>query len=168
MRKYYLILSLAILGLIKPLAAQAICPVCTIGVAAGLGLSRWLGIDDTISGIWIGAITVSLTLWTHDWLLKKKITSWWSQLLNVTLWFGGIVIPMVIYDIIGHPANVVWGMDKLLFGITGGTMIFFGSVKLYEYLKKANGGHAHFPYEKVAIPLFLLTVLSFGFYFLTR
>jgi len=24
----------------------AICPVCTVAVAGGVGLSRWLGIDD--------------------------------------------------------------------------------------------------------------------------
>lgn len=168
MKKYLLLLTAFILTLGKPLTVQAVCPVCTIGVAAGLGLSRWLGIDDTISGVWIGAVTVSLTLWTHNWLTKKNIRSWWSQVLNVSLWFGGIVIPLALYDIIGHPGNVIWNMDKLLFGITGGAIIFFASAKLYEHIKHQNGGHAHFPFEKVVLPLTALTALSLIFYFLTR
>jgi hypothetical protein len=33
-----------------------VCPVCTIAVAGGVGLCRYLGIDDLISGSWIGAL----------------------------------------------------------------------------------------------------------------
>lgn len=35
--------------------AQAVCPVCTVAVGTGVGLSRWLGVDDTITGLWLGA-----------------------------------------------------------------------------------------------------------------
>jgi len=31
--------------------ALAVCPICTVAVGAGVGLSRWLGIDDTINWI---------------------------------------------------------------------------------------------------------------------
>jgi len=54
--------------------AFAICPVCTIAIGAGLGLSRWLGVDDVISGIWIGGLLVSTSLWTVNWLRSKKLT----------------------------------------------------------------------------------------------
>jgi hypothetical protein len=37
-----------------------VCPVCTIAVAGGVGLCRYLGIDDLISGAWIGALLFSL------------------------------------------------------------------------------------------------------------
>ena len=59
-------------GLLMALPAKAVCPVCTVAVVAGLGLSRWLGIDDSVSGLWIGAVTVSISMWTINWLHKKK------------------------------------------------------------------------------------------------
>jgi len=52
--------------------ALAVCPICTLAVGAGVGLSRWLGIDDTISGLWVGGLIVSLIYWTIDWLGEEK------------------------------------------------------------------------------------------------
>ncbi len=49
------------------------CPVCTIAVGAGIGLSRWLGVDDLISGLWIGGLIVSLIGMTILWLNKKNL-----------------------------------------------------------------------------------------------
>ena len=39
--------------------ALALCPVCAIAVGAGIGVSRWLGVDDTITGVWVGGLIVS-------------------------------------------------------------------------------------------------------------
>src|SRR3972149_7194264 len=55
--------------------AHAVCPVCTIAVGAGLGLSRWLGIDDAISGVWVGGVILSSSFWLIDWLEKKNFKS---------------------------------------------------------------------------------------------
>jgi hypothetical protein len=30
-----------------------ICDLCTIGVVAGLAVSRYLGVDDSVIGVWI-------------------------------------------------------------------------------------------------------------------
>ena len=52
-------------------SSYAICPICTLAVGAGVGLSRWLGVDDTVTGLWIGGLTVSMILWTIFWADKK-------------------------------------------------------------------------------------------------
>lgn len=39
---------------------MAICPVCTVAVGTDVGLCRWLGIDDVLSGIWIGGLIISM------------------------------------------------------------------------------------------------------------
>ncbi|MCX6758247.1 MAG: hypothetical protein NTX14_00895, partial [Candidatus Nealsonbacteria bacterium] len=57
-----------IFSLLTARPALAVCPICTVAVGAGLGLSRWFGIDDSISGLWIGGLIVSFILWTIDWL----------------------------------------------------------------------------------------------------
>ena len=52
-RKLFYFSLPALLALVA-LPAQAVCPVCIVAVGAGLGLSEYLGIDDTIAGVWIG------------------------------------------------------------------------------------------------------------------
>jgi hypothetical protein len=43
-------------GLFFAETASAICPLCTIAVGAGVGLSRWIGVDDAVTGLWIGGL----------------------------------------------------------------------------------------------------------------
>ena len=74
MRKNSLyIFPIIAVGLLFAKKALAVCPICTVAAATGIGFSRWLGIDDTITGLWIGGLTVSLITWTIDWLGKKNI-----------------------------------------------------------------------------------------------
>jgi len=47
------------------------CPVCTVTVVAGLGLSRLLGIDDLLTSIWIGGFVLSFSFITINWIDKK-------------------------------------------------------------------------------------------------
>ena len=79
-----------------------------------------------------------------------------------------MVIPLFFTNIIGHPLNTLWGIDKLLLGIVLGSVIFWLMQVWYEYLKKKNHGHAYFPYQKVAMPMGALGLLSLLFYFLTK
>ena len=51
--------------------AHAFCPVCTVAVGTGVTFSRYLGVDDVISGVWIGGLILSSALWLKD-ILKKN------------------------------------------------------------------------------------------------
>ncbi|KKR49094.1 MAG: hypothetical protein UT86_C0001G0066 [Candidatus Magasanikbacteria bacterium GW2011_GWC2_40_17] len=161
---------LLILGifLTMPGIAQAFCPVCTIAVGAGVGFSRWLGIDDTISGLWVGGLTVSLIAWTIDWFNRKKIKFIGRKIITTIFYYALIAAPLFWIGIIGHPFNKMWGVDKLLLGIIVGSIFFFLVGFFYQFLKKKNGGHAHFPLQKVAMPVGVLIILSLVFYFITK
>lgn len=148
-------------------AAQAICPVCTIAVGAGVGFSRYLGIDDTISGLWIGGLTVSVIIWTINWLDKKNIHFKGRKIIIIMGYYALIIVPLYFMKNVWHPLNTLWGINKLLLGIILGGIFFLGGVKYYDYLKKKNEGRAHFPFQKVAMPVGTLLVLSLIFYFLT-
>ena len=74
MKKTSIIIAIfSVVSILKYKVAEAVCPLCTIAVAGGVGFSRWIGIDDTISGLWIGALTLSMALWNINWFDKKKI-----------------------------------------------------------------------------------------------
>src|SRR3989344_8410054 len=74
----FVFLSISILFLISyflyPDSVYAVCPVCTVAVGAGLGLSRALGIDDAVTSVWIGGLILSMSYWAIDWLGKKNLS----------------------------------------------------------------------------------------------
>jgi len=166
MRKAFYILP--VLGLLKAGAAKAICPLCTVTVVAATGLSRWLGIDDVISGLWIGGVTVSLIVWTLDYMEKKQWRFQYDIPVVSLSYYILIYVSFMIGDLILHPGNTLWGIDKLILGAIIGSIFFLAAVFGYEYLKKKNNNKAHFPYEKVALPVGTLVVLSAIFYFITK
>ncbi len=165
MKKYFLLL---ITLLIPTAKAQAFCPVCTVAAVGGLGLTRWIGIDDTVSGIWLGGITVAVSIWTFEWLEKKKWIFPYHRAIVTLGYYALLVAPLYFYDIIGHPLNKFIGVDKILLGVIFGSAFFYGAGYLYQWMKKNNNNKPHFPYEKVVLPIFTLIILSVIFYFLTK
>jgi hypothetical protein len=153
--------------------AQAVCPVCTLAVGAGIGIAEEFGVDDTIIGLWVGGLTVSLIFWTIDWLLKKNLKSDWMKYATVIAYLVLVILPLFFlkvkgYPIIGKELNKLWGIDKMLLGIFIGGLLFFAGAKYYEYLKKKNNNQAYFPFQKVAMPILPLLITSIFFYFLNK
>jgi len=163
-----IILSLILINFLLAKKALAVCPVCTVAVGAGIGLSRWLGIDDVISGVWIGGLTVSIIMWNISWFNKKNIHFQGREIITTLAYFGLIIVPLYFMKNVWHPMNTLWGINKLLLGIISGAIFFFAGIQYYEYLKNKNGGKAHFPFQKVAMPIIPLAILSLIFYFITR
>ena len=137
------------------------CPVCAVAVGFGLGLSRWLRIDDTISGLWIGALIVCLSFvlakWTGKYLAVsvRLLTFLYFILLLLTT-----IIPLKYLNIIGHPFNTFLGIDKLIFGTVIGIIIFLFSLCIHGFLKYRHHDKSYFPFQKVIIPVVILMVAS--------
>jgi len=146
------------------------CGVCTAAALAGVGLSRWLKIDDSISGLWIGGMLISLSIWTAKWLGDKfpKINFFGLTFIVGFIYYALIIIPFYQKGIMGHPKNVLFGIDKLLLGLVVGSIFFYLGGELYKIVKTKNGGHAQFPFQKVVIPVAILAILSGIFYFITK
>jgi len=163
MLKKFLFFGFLTLLLFLPKLSQAVCPVCTIAVGAGVGLCRYLGIDDLISGTWIGGLIVSLIFWTIDWLNKKKIHFLFRKILVLVFFYFTIIAPLYWLGIMGHPENKFFGIDKLLFGILAGSPTFLLGVWFDNFLKKENQGKPFFPFQKVVLPILFLFILSLIF-----
>lgn len=151
-----------------PSYALAVCPVCSVAVAGGVGLSRWLGIDDSISGIWIGGLILSLVLWCLNYLKKKNINFPLRGPLLFSLFYFLTLLPLYLGKFIGSSCEKLWGVDKLFLGIVFGSLGFGFGVNLDYFLRKKNNGKVYFPFQKVVLPISLLIILSIVFYFLTR
>lgn len=165
MKKYLLYIGALPAFLIATVKAQ--CPVCTAAVIGGVGLARWLKIDDSITGLWVGGLLVSISLWTINWLKSKKWGFRMQEILVPLFYYLTAIIPLYYYNIIGHPSNVLWKTDKLILGIILGSIFFFAMHLKYNEIKNKNNGHAQFPFQKVVLPVSILGALSLIFYFVT-
>ena len=141
-------------------AKAQICQLCVVTIGAGLGLSRWLGIDDVVSSVWIGALLVSIILWTLVYL-KKKGWSFQDDGVVITLAYTLLIyIPLYYAGIIGDPENKILGLDKIIFGSSIGLVVIFAGHWTNLYMKKKNNGKAFFAFQKVIIPVLALIITS--------
>jgi hypothetical protein len=163
-RKFIISSCIALSSLIaKP--ALAVCPVCTVAVGAGLGLAEWLGIDDSISGLWIGALIVSMSLWTINWLNGKNIRFKGRKILIFLAYYAIVVLPLFWKGKIGHPLNRLCGVDKLLLGIILGSILFSTGVIFHNYIRKRNENRSYFKGQKIVAGILPLVIASIILYF---
>jgi len=165
--KLKLTILLATIFFAFPAEALAVCPICTVAVGAGLGISRWLGIDDTVTGIWIGGLILSSGLWLADWIGKKGWKVPYKEAISVGLFFLFVIPPLYWGKMIGLAGNTLWGIDKVLLGTVIGSVIFLLGFWLDKWSRTTNGDKVYIYYQKVIIPVFLLSLVSFVFYLIT-
>ncbi|MFA5714126.1 MAG: hypothetical protein WC998_00080 [Candidatus Paceibacterota bacterium] len=157
----------SLVGIFFAKTALAVCPVCVIGVGAGLGLARWLKIDDTITGLWIGGLTVGLIMWTNEWLEKKNIKFTGRNIVTAIIYYVTVIWPLHSIEVIGNEYHTLWGFDKLILTIVIGSISFFFFEKWYRVMR-AERGKSLFRYQKVVWAILPLIILSVVFFFLTR
>ena len=141
---------IAAIAALLPVSAIAnpACPVCTIAIGAGVGL-------------WAGALLTLLGYWTLKFMDKRGWHFWGRDVIIITLsvaMVGFVYLGVVKYN----PVLICGGlvMDPVLFGTICGALIFILTSKLYQWMKKKNNGHAHFPFEKVVLPVVALALAS--------
>ncbi len=184
MKKIFGFLVVLTAFLLTPSPVLAVCPVCTVAVVAGLGISRALGIDDTVTSIWIGGLILSSAFWTIDWIEKSKfkekvfafackvkcgVTEKQSLTFYVTLAYYLLVfIPLILDHTIGKTLNTFWGVDKILLGTAIGSVVFLIGISLDKLVRKVRDGKQLFHFQKVVFPVSMLIISSLIFYILTK
>lgn len=153
----------------RAFANPMMCTVCTVAVASGLGISRLLGVNDCIVGLWIGALLLAMGQYANIFLKKKNIN---NKFLNIFVYFVPFfsLIPLYIGK---NPAlkfnfDLICGVNSFLLSNIIGLAIIICSSKLYYYMKEKNGGKPHFPFEKVVLPITGLLLTSILFYIFKR
>lgn len=147
----------------KAAMANPACAVCTVAVGASLEIARSLGVDDSVVGVWAGAFLVLLGYWTIKWFDKKNWNFKWRNpiiLITSVAMIGFMYISQMQYhaEVIG-----ILYLDPFLFSVLVGALVLIFSSDFYQWMKARNGGHAHFPFEKVVVPVAALLIASIYF-----
>lgn len=156
-----ILLAIFVFGLQKTFA---VCPMCTVAIGAGIGFTRYIGIDDTITGLWIGGFIVSSGLWLASFLKNKKLKIPYIEAFSVILMATFTIITLYLSKFIGVTHNKIFGVEKIIFGTIVGATVLFLSTKTDTYLRQKNNGKVIIYYQKVIIPVLFLTLTSFLFY----
>ena len=143
------------------------CPVCTVTVVAGLGISRLLGIDDVITSIWIGGFALSFSFVTYGWISKKwpKLRAAYGEWITAIFVYSLVLIPLKLNGSIGIERNTLWGIDKIILGTFAGSVAFLAGAWADRY-QRTKFKKIFFPYQKVIFPVLALIITSLIFYFL--
>ncbi len=160
MKFFILLFSSFFIGVSKVFANPA-CVVCTVAIGASLEIARKLGISDNIVGLWAGALFALLGYWLILWFDKKN---WHFKGRNPILMLSSIAMIGFIYmgELIYSPQVIgILYIDPFLFSSLCGACLYIFSQRFYAFMKMRNNGHAHFPFEKVVLPLALLFIVSF-------
>lgn len=151
------------IGALMPCAAFAnpACPVCTIAIGAALPITRRLGVPDAVVGLWAGAFLAIMGYWIIKFMSRRGWDFPGRNAIVLALsvaTIGFAYIGTVKYN----PCNYFGfiNIDPLLFGAVMGAILFVVTEKVYDWMKEKNGGHAHFPFEKVVLPVIVLAVTS--------
>ena len=137
--------------------ALAHCPLCTAGAGAGLALSRYLGVDDSITGIWLAALLGASSLWAAN-AIKKKYVPYQAQLIY---WFilGSTIWSFYAFKLVNEHAGLIVGVPKLIFGMITGGILFFLVDRLNALIKKKRG-KVLFAYQPIVFSMGATLILS--------
>jgi len=140
---------------------MAHCPLCTGATIIGVGITRSLGLDDSIVGVFVGGMIISTALWA-DKVLKKKnlgikgndklrllsLIALMSVLTLVTFYYAGLF---------GRGNSFrIFGIESLLVGSFSGGILSLGAFYYSNHLKNKNGGKVLFNYQTMVISLAVL------------
>lgn len=150
-----------------PIKALAFCPVCVVATGTFLGIFRWLGVDDTIIGLWLGGFILSISMVLNNILIRrgKKIK---FQLFLILFIFYGFTV-LFLYKFGGlSPYNKILGIDKIFFGTIFGSLLLSASPLLDKFLRNRNQGKIFISHQKMLIAIGLLIAFSLSLYFFIR
>ncbi len=159
--KLLLVSLMGIFAFIGKALANPACAVCTVAVGASLGIARKMGVDDSVVAVWSGAFLALLGYWTLKWMDKKGYDFKGRDFLVLSLSVLMILFVYMLPELTYAPkAILIFWIDPFLFATITGALVLHYSSEFYQWMKKKNGGHAHFPFEKVVVPVVSLCLVA--------
>src|SRR3989338_8925736 len=155
----------------KPVLAH--CPLCAAATAGGVAATRFLGVDDSVTGTFVGGFVVSTALWFDNWLKKKRNGRELMPLQStvfILLSLAFTILTLYLAKLLGSPdpAYHMFGVDKLLVGTLAGTVVTVAAFALHKWIRKVRGGKSLMPFQGIVLTLACLVITGAIFFFITR
>lgn len=161
---FFTVLGFGSLALLLPLRASAFCPLCMVATGTAIGFFRWLGVDDTIIGLWIGGFIISSSVFLDVYLAGKMNSRFKFQFPLVVFIFYLSTVALLYWGRFLNPFNTVWGMYKVVLGLAVGSILTLLAPYVDKFLRKTNQGNKFISHQKMIVALGILASASLFFY----
>ena len=133
---------------------MAHCPLCTGATIIGVGITRSLGWDDSIVGVFVGAMIISSALWMNNIFKKRNIGG--NALLRITsITIATLVLTFLTFYYAGlfglGNTYRIFGIEKIVFGAISGSFVSIIGFAASNKIKAKNDGKAVFGYQTMII-----------------
>lgn len=154
-----LLLSFVFFLLIFLKTTLASCPVCIAATGAMVATARFYGVDDLITGTFVGGFVISGAAWIDRLLKKKKKNYIPLQLIGITiLW-------LFIFITIFYIAGLIFSLfDRIVIGMLSGSIITLIAFRFHDFLKENNGNRSYIPFQVIFLSIVFLLLTVFGYY----
>ena len=169
MKKFF---SLPLIAIFLVETVKAHCPLCTIGAGVAAGGALWLGVNEFVVALFLGAFAMSMGLWFSRWIKKKYFSG--QNILIVAIIFASTllpILPLITSEHNVYPVYLSWFGEygslfnrtylisrNILSGLFGGVLVM-SSPYLSKQMTKLRNGKI-IPFQGVAITLLLLIVIG--------
>ena len=146
------------------------CPLCSGETIIGVGITRSLGWDDSIVGVFVGSMIVSSALWANN-ILKKKNIGGSAILRMVSITIATFVLTFLTFYYAGlfglGNTYRIFGIEKIVFGTLSGSVASIVAFGISNNIKKNNNGKTKFGYQTMVLTFtsLMLNVLLFWIIF---
>ena len=149
--------------------AEAHCPLCVVGAATVAGGAVWLGVNEMIIGVFIGAFAVSVGWWISRMIKKKYIP--FQKTLIILISFATTIFPILFLfkgfyplyiSIIGEYGSLLnrtYLINLFLIGSVVGGLIVSLTPMISKKISSFREGKI-IPYQGTALTLTLLIFMS--------
>jgi len=164
--KDYFIFLLGLISILifSPIKALAFCPLCVVATGALAGFFRWLGVDDTIIGLWLGGFILSASMVFNNFLIRKGKRIRFQLFLILFVFYGPAVLFLEQFGVLSS-YNKIFGIDKIFFGVIFGSLLLLLAPYLDKILRKQKQGKIFISHQRVVIAIGLLLIISLILYF---
>ena len=154
-----LAVAISLIGILPTVMAH--CPLCTGATIVGVGITRSLGLDDSIVGVFVGGMIISTALWFNN-ILKKKNFGGNEKLRLFSLIILTSILTLVTFyyaGLFGRGNSFrIFGIESILVGSFSGGVLSLGAFYFSNNLKNKNGGKVLFSYQTMIISLIALVI----------
>ena len=159
----FIFLSFFIMLLALAQKSFAHCPLCVVATGSIVATTRVMGVDDAITGTFVGAFIISTALWSDKILSKKfKINVPFQPYL---LSFAFIALTFLSFfafvPAVAESEFVkIMGIERFSFGLVAGSIIILLSFEAHNLLRRNNGNRNHIPFQGIALPIIVLVLFD--------
>lgn len=140
--------------------ALATCPVCVAATGTMVATARFYGVDDLITGTFVGGFIISVAIWVNK-LLKKKNKKGYIPFQSAAI----IVLWLFLFILIFYLAGLIFTLfDRVIMGMLTGSIITLIAFRFHNFLKENNGNKSYIPFQSIFLLIAFLLLTVFGYY----